>query len=68
MSQSGERQSVLKRSEHNWVGNTQGGLMDAQADEILGFEKVLSLLTRESTGKAFQALANWISCDVFCES
>lgn len=41
--------------------------MDAQADEILSFETVL-WKPEKSTGKAFQALANWISPDVFCES
>lgn len=35
--------------------------------KLLGFEKVL-WKPAESTGKAFQALANWISCGVFCES
>lgn len=67
MSQSGEKKwSILKQSEHIQFGCTQE-LTDTQADEKLGFQKVL-LKRADFAGKAFQALANWISCGVFCGS
>lgn len=62
-----ERWSILKRSEHIQFGCTQREMTDAQVHEILDFEKVL-WKPAESAGKAFQALANWISCGVFCGS
>lgn len=61
-----KRWSILKRSEHNQCGSTQGEVIGAQVDEVLGFEIVLGK-PADSSGKAFQALANWISCGVFCE-
>lgn len=62
-----EKWCVLKQSEHIKLGCIQGELIDAQVDEIVDFQKVL-WKPEDSTGKAFQTLANWISCGVFCRS
>lgn len=61
-----ERWSILKRSGISSL-DAQREMTDAQVHEILDFEKVL-WEPAESAGKAFQALANWISCGVFCGS
>lgn len=56
-----KRWSILKGSEHKQCESTQGEVIGAQVDEILGFEIVL-WKPADSSGKAFRALANWISC------